>query len=155
MPKPTHSHHDTTEGRTPSPPQAPRRPRTPFLQTPPRKVSRPTAPGAGCSQMTLERVSAESHDSPGHTHFLPHAQRTPPCAPPQTLGVNPGPQNGAGRGEGREGTGSCSQGGGSGDCWKQAGFGQAGGWVFTLMHRDAAAVPVAINQRVLGPASLV
>lgn len=31
--------------------------------------------------MTLERVSAESHDSPGHTHFLPLAQPTRPRLP--------------------------------------------------------------------------
>lgn len=107
--------------------------------------------------MTLERVSAESHDSPGHTHFLPHAQPTPAAprrGPAESIPGRGTERNGTGRG-GAGGAGSCSPGGGSGDGWEQARFGPAGGWVFTLMHRDAAAVPVAINQWVLGPASLV
>lgn len=105
--------------------------------------------------MTLERVSAESHDSPGHTHFLPHAQPTPPA--PRRGPSESTPGRGTGRGGGRGGRelAVAAKVGGSGDGWEQAGFGPAGGWVFTLMHRDAAAVPVAINQRVLGPASLV
>lgn len=51
--------------------------------------------------MTLERVSAESHDSPGHTHFLPHAQPTPPAprrGPSESI-----PGRGTGRGGGRGG----------------------------------------------------
>lgn len=51
--------------------------------------------------MTLERVSAESHDSPGHTHFLPHAQPTP--AAPRRGPAESTPGRGTGRGGGGAG----------------------------------------------------
>lgn len=68
----------------------------------------------------------------------------------------PRPAHGAGRGGG-PGEGRRWQLPPRGGQWRLGAgrFGPAGGWMFTLMHRDAAAVPVAINQRVLGPASLV
>lgn len=75
--------------------------RSPLLHPGPR-VPRPPGPGAGGGQMTLERVSAESHDSPGHTHFLPHAQPTPP--PPAEAPRSPpraAERGGAGEGRGR------------------------------------------------------
>lgn len=85
------------------------------------------------------------------TRTFSHTYGPPRRGPAESI-----PGRGTGRGGGGAGgAGSCSPGGGSGDGWEQARFGRAGGWVFTLMHRDAAAVPVAINQWVLGPASLV
>ena len=109
---PTRTHGRGARARPPAPLR--RRPRPPG-------VRRTAAPGAGGGRVTLERMSAGSHDSAGHTHFLPHAQPTPP--PPRrgpsesTLG------RGTGRGGGRggRGTGSCCQGGGSGDGWERPG----------------------------------
>lgn len=138
----------------------------------------PTRPDAarrgragGRRQMTLERAQNHMTARATRTHSRPQAGRDTARARGDHAGLPQRPRRapaacargGAGRaGRGRGGGSSCRRAGevrrGNRDGWEQAGFGPcrpAGGWVFTLMHRDAAAVPVAINQRVLGPASLV
>lgn len=138
-PKPPHRHGDSSAGRT-------------LLPYP---GADPAA--AGSHQMTLEW--APNHMTARATRTFSHRPRRGTARARGDHAGLPRPAHGAGRGgaagRGRGGGGSCRR--GRGGQWRLGAgrFGPAGGWVFTLMHRDAAAVPVAINQRVLGPASLV